>query len=165
MNVLKKDSININNDSVELILNIKAFGFIMKNSELLLKDSHKIYLKLNRMFPYPGGIDFSWLSEIFHPNIHSIEIPFSSEQGTGYICLNILKKWSRLSDLVTTVKALKILVENPNPDDPLDYPHCLEAAKFFKKHNIEKLKKKYSSEIDLQDLDNEDDDDIVIIDD
>jgi ubiquitin-protein ligase len=116
------------------------------------------------MFPYPGGINFSWLSEIFHPNIDPLEKSSSSEQGTGYICLNILRKWSRLSDLVTTVKALRILVENPNPDDPLDYPGCSEAAKYFKKHKIEKLKKKYSSEIDLQDLDDDKDDDIIIID-
>ncbi len=136
----------------------------MKKSELIPKDSHKIYLKLNRMFPYPGGISFSWLTELFHPNIHSIDVPYTSKQGTGFICLNILKKWSRLSDLVTIVKALKILVENPNPDDPLDYPHCLEAAKYFSKHNIKKLKKKYSFIIDLQDLDNEEDDEIVIID-
>lgn len=135
----------------------------MKNSELLPKDSHNIHLRLNRMFPYPGGVDFSWLSEIFHPNIDSVDKSFSSEQGTGYICLNILKQWSRLSDLVTIVKALEILVQNPNPDDPLDYPYCLEAAKYFKKHKIEKLKKKYSSERDLKETKEEDD--IIVIDD
>ncbi|MFX1425767.1 MAG: ubiquitin-conjugating enzyme E2 [Promethearchaeota archaeon] len=135
----------------------------MKNSELLPKDSHNIHLRLNRMFPYPGGVDFSWLTEIFHPNIDSVEKSFSSEQGTGYICLNILKQWSRLSDLVTIVKALEILVENPNPDDPLDYPYCLEAAKYFKKHKIEKLKKKYSSASDLKET--EEEDDIIVIDD
>ncbi|MFW9785147.1 MAG: ubiquitin-conjugating enzyme E2 [Candidatus Heimdallarchaeota archaeon] len=150
--------------SVELIFNIEALGFIMKNSELFPKRKHKIYLKINRMFPYPGGIDFSWLSEIFHPNIHSVERSFSAELGTGYICLNILKQWSRLSDLTTIVKALKILVENPNPEDPLDYAYCLKAARYFKKHKIEKLKQKFSTEIDSEDL-NDEDDDIIIIDD
>ena len=136
----------------------------MKNSELLAKESHKIHLRLNRMFPYPGGVDFSWLTEIFHPNINSVEKSFSSEPGTGYICLNILKQWSRLSDLVTIVKALEILVENPNPDDPLDYPLCLEAAKYFKKHKIEKLKKKFTSEGKLKEPE-EEEEDIVILDD
>jgi len=127
----------------------------------------KIHLRLNRMFPYPGGVDFSWLSEIFHPNIDSVEKRSSSNQGTGYICLNILKQWSRLSDLVTIVKALEILVENPNPDDPLDYPHCLEAAKYFKKHKIQKLKKKFALESNTQESEDKENniDDIVILDD
>jgi len=167
LKVLDKDSINRNEDFVEIVLNVKALGFIKKNTEIIPKNIHKIYLKINRMFPYPGGVDFTWLSEIFHPNIHPVKITSSSEEGTGYICLNILKKWSRLSDLETIVKGLKILVENPNPDDPLDYTVCKEASKFFKKHKIEKLKKKYGLETDLQDKadDDDDEDDIVILDD
>ncbi|MFX1280205.1 MAG: ubiquitin-conjugating enzyme E2 [Promethearchaeota archaeon] len=164
LNVLANDSIKRTDEFTELIFNVKALGFIMKDSELLPKDLHKIHLRLNRMFPYPGGVDFSWLTEIFHPNIDSVEKSFSSEHGTGYICLNILKQWSRLSDLVTIVKALEILVENPNPDDPLDYPYCLEAAKYFKKHKIEKLKKKFISESNDKEPKEEDEDDIVILD-
>jgi ubiquitin-protein ligase len=94
-----------------------------------------------------------------------VELSFSSNPGTGYICLNILKKWSRLSDLVTTIRALKILVENPNPHDPLDYPECLDAAAFFKKQDIEELKKRFSTEEKYKDSENKQDDDIVIIDD
>jgi ubiquitin-protein ligase len=79
--------------------------------------------------------------------------------------LNILKKWSRLSDLATTIRALKILIENPNPDDPLDYPECTEAAKFFKKQKIEELKKEYSSEESYLDSEKDKNDDIIIIED
>jgi ubiquitin-protein ligase len=104
------------------------------------------------------------LSNIFHPNIHPVELSISGKPGTGYICLNILKKWSRLSDLVTTIRALKILIENPNPEDPLDYPECLEAANFFKRQNIEKLKKKFASDEEYKDSEKEEDDDIIIID-
>jgi ubiquitin-protein ligase len=93
-----------------------------------------------------------------------VELSISSKSGTGYICLNILKKWSRLSDLVTTIRALKILIENPNPEDPLDYPECLEAANFFKKQNIEKLKKKFSSEKEYRDSEKEENNDIIILD-
>jgi ubiquitin-protein ligase len=165
LDVLEENSIKINSTSIELVLNLKALGFIKEQSDLALKNSHRIYLKINRSFPYPGGIDFSWLTKIFHPNIHPVELTFSSEQGTGYICLNILKKWSRLSDLVTTIRALKILVENPNPNDPLDYPECLEAARYFKKHNIEKIRKKYSIEDTYKDTEKKENDDIIIIED
>jgi len=74
--------------------------------------------------------------------------------------LNILKKWSRLTDLETTVKALQKLVVNPNPDDPLKYDICSEAAKFFKQNTMEDLKKEFNIEEDLE----EEKDDIVIID-
>jgi ubiquitin-protein ligase len=167
LDVLATDSIKRTDEFTEIIFNIKALGFIMGESELHPQQLHKIHLRLNRMFPYPGGVDFSWLSEIFHPNIDSVEKRSSSNQGTGYICLNILKQWSRLSDLVTIVKALEILVENPNPDDPLDYPYCLEAAKYFKKHKIEKLKKKFEIESNTQESEDKENnnDDIVILDD
>jgi ubiquitin-protein ligase len=150
-------------NGVDLILNLKALGFVKKNGDLIPKKNHRIYLKINRSFPYPGGIDFSWLSNIFHPNIHPVELSLSKESGTGYICLNVLKKWSRLSDLVTTVKALKILIESPNPEDPLNYPECTKAAKFFKKQNIEELKKKYSNGENFKESEKEEDDDIIII--
>jgi ubiquitin-protein ligase len=155
----------MNTNGVDLILKIPALGFVKEQGNLLPKKSHRIYLKINRSFPYPGGIDFSWLSQIYHPNIHPVELSFSSGPGTGYICLNILKKWSRLSDLVTTIRALKILVENPNPHDPLDYPECLDAAKYFKKQNIEELKKKFSNEEEYEDTERKEEDDIIIIED
>ena len=165
LTVVEQNSINMDTKSVELILNIQALGFIKDNTDLALKRSHRIYLKINRSFPYPGGIDFSWLSKIFHPNIHPVELSFSSELGTGYICLNILKKWSRLSDLANTVKALKMLIENPNPNDPLDFPQCLEAAKYYKIHKIEDLRKNYSSEKIFKDPEKKGNDDIKIIED
>ena len=163
--VLEQNSIKMDTNSVELILNIQALGFIKDITDLALKKSHRIYLKINRAFPYPGGIDFSWLSNIYHPNIHPVELSFSSGLGTGYICLNILKKWSRLSDLAGTVKALKILIENPNSNDPLDYPQCLEAAKYYKKHNFDDLMKNYSSEKVSKDSENKGNDEIKIIED
>ena len=160
LNVLEKDSVINEEEAIEMIINIDAFGFIKDHGELKPKKSHRIFLKLNRSFPYPGGIDFSWYSKIYHPNIHPVELD-DQNVGTGYICLNVLKKWSRLHDLVTTVKALKMLVENPNPDDPLNYDTCLDAAEFFKTNTIEDLIKKYDFKISKED----DDDDILIIDD
>ncbi|MFX1258439.1 MAG: ubiquitin-conjugating enzyme E2 [Promethearchaeota archaeon] len=165
LDVLEPNSVIYQENSVELIIKIKSLGFILKEDpeglDLIPQINHRIFLKLNRSFPYPGGIDFSWYSNIFHPNIHPVELS-SGEKGTGYICLNVLKKWSRLSDLETIVKALKMLVKNPNPDDPLNYPICLEATEFFKKNTMEELRTQYQiEESEIED----DDDDIIIIDD
>lgn len=164
LNALEEDSIVRSENSIELIINIKALGFVLRHSkdeiDVIPKKSHRIFLKINRAFPYPGGIDFSWYSNIFHPNIHSVELPSSQKPGTGYICLNILKKWSRLSDLETTVNALQKLVENPNPDDPLKYDICLKAKTFFEQNTMEDLKKQYGYEER-----EEEEEDIIIIED
>jgi len=87
--------------------------------------------------------------------------PATGEQGTGYICLNVLKKWSRLADLETTLKALHMLVENPNPDDPLNYDICLEATEFFRENPMEKIREQF----DFQEPEEDEDDDIIIIED
>lgn len=164
LKVIEKDSIIWQENNVEFLITLKALGFTREKNNpqnLLPKTSHRILFKLNRSFPYPGGIDFAWYSNIFHPNIHPVELPNSIDPGTGYICLNILKQWSRLSDLETTVKALEKLLEDPNPDDPLNYNSCLEAAEFFKKVDLEALKSQYHN----RELKDEDDKDIIIIDD
>ncbi len=168
--VIEEDSIIREENSIEIMINIKSLGFeYVKDSEgidLVPKWNHHIFLKINRNFPYPGGIDFMWYSDIFHPNIHPVELPSSDKPGTGYICLNVLKKWSRLSDLETTVKALKLLVENPNPDDPLNYPICGEAAEFFRQNTMDELRIQYNIKEGEEEKEAaEESDDIIIIDD
>ena len=163
--VLDQNSIVRDDSSVEFKINLRTLGYIRVKGKLAPQRSHRISLKLNRSFPYPGGIDFSWISNIFHPNIHPVN-PSSENIGTGYICLNVLKKWSRLSDLETTVKALKSLIQNPNPEDPLNYPICLDAAEYFKKKTMKEIKEELG--IMEEDLDRdveEDDDEIIIIED
>ncbi|MFX1356777.1 MAG: ubiquitin-conjugating enzyme E2 [Promethearchaeota archaeon] len=165
LNVIEKDSIKWQENNVELIIHLNSLAFIRGNpgssQSLTPIRSHRILFKINRSFPYPGGIDFAWYSNIFHPNIHPVELLNVQTRGTGYICLNVLKQWSRLSDLVTTVKALEKLVENPNPDDPLNYDICLDAANFFKTNNYDILKKRYICE----EKEEKEDEDIIIIDD
>jgi len=161
--VLDQDSLVRNDSSVEFKINLRTLGYIRVKGKLVPQRSHRIFLKLNRSFPYPGGIDFSWISNIFHPNIHPVD-PSSKNLGTGYICLNVLKKWSRLSDLETTVKALKSLIQNPNPEDPLNYPICLDAAEYFKKKTMKEIKEELGiTEEDLDVEADEDDDEIIII--
>jgi len=166
LKVIEKNSIVWQDNSVEFLIKIKALGFILGDStdkvNLIPQISHRIFLKINRSFPYPGGIDFAWYSNIFHPNIHPVELNSTKKTGTGYICLNVLKRWSRLSDLETTVKALQNLVENPNPEDPLKYDICLEAAEFFKKNPMDDLKKQYK----IKEIEEEEEkEEIIIIDD
>nr|MDO8116082.1 ubiquitin-conjugating enzyme E2 [Candidatus Sigynarchaeota archaeon] len=111
-------------EAMQFVINVRAKGLVKdSNNQLVPQLDHQIQIEINRDFPYPGGIKFLWRSPIFHPNIDPYE--------TGYICLNVLKKWSQLSDLSTTVKALSMLITHPNPEDPLNYPTCLEAAKYF----------------------------------
>ena len=145
LNIINPKSIKWYENSVEFWLTLRALGFIQKygnnNLNIAPKTDHRIFIKINRSFPYPGGIDFSWHSDIYHPNIHPVELQNCNFLGTGYICLNILRKWSKLSDLETTAKSLQILVENPNPEDPLQYNICLDAATFYKEHSMEELKK------------------------
>jgi ubiquitin-protein ligase len=167
LNFIENDTIAFHENNVDFWVNINSLGFITKDNteklSLMPKNTHRIFIKLNRSFPYPGGIDLSWYSNIFHPNIHPIELQNSEKPGTGYICINILKKWSRLSDLESTVKSLQKLVENPNPDDPLNYDICSKAAEFFKKNPIEKIRKNYESGKEIEE--ENDDDDVVIVDD
>ena len=163
LKVLDESSIVRSENSVEFKINIKTLGYIRVKGKLVPQRSHRIFLKLNRSFPYPGGIDFSWISNIFHPNIHPVE---SGNPGTGYICLNVLKKWSRLSDLETTVKALSSLIQNPNPEDPLNYPICLDAAENFKLKTMKEIEEELGiMEEDLNEDVEEKDDDILIIED
>ncbi len=164
LNVLEENTIVKGETSVEFTINIKALGLLQNKGELTPLRSHRIFLKINRSFPYPGGIDFSWISNIFHPNIHPVQNPLGGS-GTGYICLNVLKKWSRLSDLETTTKALKSLVENPNPDDPLNYPTCLEAAELFKNRSMADIKEELDiTEEEIEETEDEEED-VIILDD
>lgn len=161
LNVLKDENIKWMDNVVEIKIQVQGLGFLRNGDDLIPQNKHLIILQINRTFPYPGGIEFGWVTPIFHPNIDPVQPMFTNgAEGTGYICLNILKKWSRLSDLKTTVKALKMLIENPNPDDPLNYPNCLEAADFFRENSIEDLKEKYNIREQK-----EEEDDIIIIDD
>ena len=60
------------------------------------------------------------------------------------------------------MKSLQKLVENPNPDDPLNYDICTQAAEFFRRNPMETLRENYNNGEEIKE---EDEDDIIVVDD
>ncbi|MDW8043761.1 MAG: ubiquitin-conjugating enzyme family protein [Nitrososphaerota archaeon] len=78
---------------------------------------------LDRTFPYtPPKV--LWLTRIWHPNFTD-EVP-------ARICESILTKdWYPNIHLVAVIEALKNLLSNPNPDDPLNAWAAYEMKNSF----------------------------------
>jgi ubiquitin-protein ligase len=61
------------------------------------------------------------LDKIYHPNIISTENLPEVERPFGAVCINILKNdWSPINRLRLVLLAIKELLENPNPEDPIE---------------------------------------------
>jgi len=118
----------------------KAPGFMLplKSSVPIPLMDHAVRIFILPNYPFPDDssrlgapIRFEWVTPIFHPNIS----PGPRYGGTGVVCWDILKKWVKMFNLKTIVEGLKLLVSNPNPEDPLRLPPiCTQAAEYFKKN-------------------------------
>ena len=61
------------------------------------------------------------INKIYHPNIISSEDLPEVERPFGAICMNILKNdWSPVNKLRLVLLAIKELLANPNPEDPME---------------------------------------------
>lgn len=114
---------NVNYDKTEYVLELSGRGYFYTSNFLTPVNSHKVRVRLNRSFPYPGGIEVTWLSPIFHPNIRSED---------GKVCIHLLNNWSGLNSLSSLARGLIQLLENPNPRDALDK----RAAEYFAKNFV-----------------------------
>lgn len=61
------------------------------------------------------------MKKVYHPNIISTENLPEVERPFGAICMNILKNdWSPVHRLRLVLLAIKELLANPNPEDPME---------------------------------------------
>jgi ubiquitin-protein ligase len=101
--------------------NIKNFTIILRGPSQTPYDGGKFKLKVTIPEEYPMKPPrINFLSPIKHPNIKDVDI-----------CIDILKtSWSPALMLYKVFLSLSSLLENPNPDDPLDP----DMANQFKKN-------------------------------
>lgn len=85
-----------------------------------------LLIKLPENYPFkPPKIKF--ITKIFHPNI----------SYSGEICLDLLKDaWSCAFTISSVLLSIRLLLSDPNPDDPLS----LDVANLYKNNNKEYLK-------------------------
>jgi ubiquitin-protein ligase len=110
-------------DRTDYVLEFSGRGYFLDGGTVKTIDSHKVRVQLLRDYPYAGGIDVTWVTPIFHPNIRAED---------GKVCIQILNAWSEGLTLVSLAKGLRHLLDHPNPSDPLNK----SAAKYFVEHGL-----------------------------
>ena len=112
----------VNSDLTVYEFTIRAKGLVQDASgNVSSSNSHKVRVLLKREYPYAGGIEVTWLTSIFHPNIRMED---------GRVCIHLLNEWAEGQSLSSLAAGLKQLLENPNPSDPLNKV----AAEYFLAH-------------------------------
>jgi len=108
---------DVSPDHTEYTFRILGDALCVRDSALVPISRHVVYLRLNREYPYAGGFELVWKTPIFHPNIDE----------KGKVCIRLVNLWAAGQTVASIIDALGQLLENPNPDSPLNY----EAAQYY----------------------------------
>ncbi len=111
----------VSDDSMEYTISLNAPGLFMDGGQPYTRTQHSVLIELNRDYPYPGGLMAYWLTPIFHPNIRAED---------GAVCIQLINQWSASQSLVSVIDALYQLLQNPNPQSPLNE----DAARYYLEH-------------------------------
>jgi len=116
-----KDFFTANQDHTDYVFIIRGPGLVEERGGFVTRtDEHRVRLTVKREYPYAGGFDLAWQTPIFHPNIRQ----------DGKVCIQLVNKWSASQTILSIMDALCQMLENPNPDSPLNY----DAAQYFIEH-------------------------------
>lgn len=84
---------------------------------------HRFDIQFYRDYPY-GSPDVTWKTNIFHPNIESVE-------NGGRVYFHYLKKWTFDKNAVELVENIEELLLTPDLKNKIDSKDCSEAAKRY----------------------------------
>ena len=115
------ENFDSNAELSEYLVSLKGAGLYRDSGRVVARDSHSVRIDLLRSYPYAGGVDVTWLTPIFHPNIR---------ESDGKVCIQILNDWAESQTVLSLVKSLRHLLDNPNPLDPLNK----DAAEYYLKN-------------------------------
>ncbi|MBI5036552.1 hypothetical protein HZC09_04365 [Candidatus Micrarchaeota archaeon] len=110
-----------NSEYTEYTLSLQGEGYAKEGETVKPRLQHAVLVEIRRTYPYPGGVNAYWLTPIFHPNIR---------REDGAVCIQLVNAWSETQNLVSLIGGLKQLLENPNPQSPLNE----DAARYFLEH-------------------------------
>lgn len=127
-------------------IEVEAQGYVLDANEKIVPLNHHTFdLYVLRNYPFPSErklgapIRIVWITPIFHPNI----APGKDYGGTGVICWRALVKWTTTLSLLNVVEGVKLLIENPDVDDPIHNPPiCMRAAEYFRLNPPPKIVRK-----------------------
>jgi len=108
---------DVSEDHTEYLFRITGDALCLKGGSLVPINCHEVFLRLKREYPYAGGFELVWKTPVFHPNI----------DDRGKVCIRLVNLWAAGQTLSSIVDALLQLLENPNPESPLNY----EAAQYY----------------------------------
>lgn len=108
---------DVSADRTEYTFRICGAALCVQDGRLVPINRHVVFLRLKREYPYAGGFELVWKTPIFHPNI----------DGSGKVCIRLVNLWAAGQTVASIIDALMQLLENPNPESPLNY----EAAQYY----------------------------------